>query len=102
MNVAKRAGLSMSLAEDARAASRGPVEDLDLWDFKSFAATVRDVMFSAPMSHGGQTGGSKVSSKTLIGDDVAFKTAFVEYYHAYYQGEYVDRFGNKLPKPRSP
>jgi hypothetical protein len=79
-------------------AATAPVEppSLSESDFKSFALIVRTALSAAPMAFGGES--DQHVSKP---DDaaIAFKDAFVAYFSRYYEGKYVDRFGDTLSKP---
>lgn len=66
---------------------------LDELDFNTFGSNVRQTLFSSPMAYGASSG-----SAPPAGDSV-FYNAFVGYFSAYYKGDYVERFGTKLPKP---
>jgi hypothetical protein len=88
---------------DEANAAVAPPADLNNGDFKSFAKTVRDLMVAPKLA----VGGNQLATKGAAGentaatpeDSVTFKNAFVSYFSAYYNGEFVDRSGTTLTKP---
>jgi hypothetical protein len=77
-----------------------PSQNLSNGDFKNFAYTVRTLLSSPEIAIGGAQTDHPVVSAANTGDTVTFKNAFVSYFSAYYAGNFVDRFGTKLAKPK--
>jgi hypothetical protein len=93
MDIVPRANLRRDLLAEAEPKSSAPPRNLSEFDFYSFATTIQRVALNTPMSYGMAAQG--------FADDgqVRFAKAFVTYYSAYVNGNFVDRFGSVLPKP---
>jgi hypothetical protein len=84
--------IAQANAEGANTDVFGQPGDLNDTDFLSFATTLRHVILEAST-----TNPRNASAASTPGN---FDEAFVNYFQAYFQGKYVDRFGDAaLPAP---
>lgn len=98
--IVMQAGLSPDLVSVTDTVNFDSPANLDEVDFKNFAEKIRQSMATAPFAYGAQVAGDdRHLSATDDGEAIKFGTAFVNYFSAYYKGNYVDRFGTALPKP---
>lgn len=68
-------------------------------DFRNFATNVRDDVQGGPLSIGVINTAANVSPSD-DSTEKPFSNMFVDYYVAYYKGQFVDRFGNVLSAPQ--
>ena len=69
-------------------------ENLNEWDFRRFAENMRSTMLSAPLTL------NNVSTMNSLQAQPDFYKAVILYFNSYYKGEYMDRFGNQVAKPK--
>ena len=69
-------------------------ENLNEWDFRRFAENMRSTMWSAPLTP------DHVSTLNSLQTQPDFYKATILYFNSYYKGEYIDRFGNQVAKPK--
>lgn len=90
------------LSSTERGAFRPP-DSIDEWDLRNFATSLRQALLSTHLSYGHDS--TSTGSVTVFADPPVppdrgqFTDQFVAYFSAYYEGNYVDRFGNGLSQP---
>ncbi|HLY06535.1 MAG TPA: hypothetical protein VKR31_12380 [Rhizomicrobium sp.] len=87
--MAMRGDASATAAADAALTRIGTPGTLSASDFKNFAQNLAKSVFD-PVVNG---------TSSNAGSNSSFWTTLVTYYDQYFQGKFVDRFGNKLSPP---
>jgi hypothetical protein len=90
--------LETPLSSDVASVSLGTSGDLKDRDFLSFIGTLRRVMLEASVTNGATR---TTFSDSAVDAQANFNQSFIYYFQAYFQGKYVDRFGQSLAAPNN-